>query len=137
MTSSVVLLPSSQGQVNMIGSPEKADGWYGYTDGLHTIAVYIQNFRGKVFIEASLVLQPTDEDWFPIHLTPTTAWVEYPKNPMDPTGNIGGDSGVEAFTFKANILWLRARIDRSYMEVENSEEAIADLGIVRKIVLSR
>lgn len=137
MTLSTLLLPSSQGQLNMTGAPVKADGWYGYTDGLHTVAVYIQNFRGKIFIEASLAQQPTEDDWFPIALTPSTPWIQYPKNPAHPTGEMMGDTGVEAFTFKANILWLRARIDRTYIEVTPDEETIATLGIVRKIVLSR
>lgn len=135
-SSSVVLLPSSQGQINMVGLPEKADGWYGYNDGLHTVAVYVQNFTGRVFIEASISLEPTENDWFPIPLTPTT-YVEYPKNPYDPTGEMGGDSGVEAFTFKANILWLRARVDRSYMDIQTDEQSVSMVGIVRKIVLSR
>lgn len=133
----VILLPSTQGLVNVTGSPEKADGWYGHVDGLHTVAIYFQNFKGKVFIEASIALEPTEDDWFAIPLTQTNPWVQYPKNPYEPTGEMGGDSGVEAFTFKANIVWLRARVDRSYMEVEDSEEAIANLGILRKIVLSR
>lgn len=133
----VVLLPSTQGQVNITGAPEKADGWYGYADGLHTVAVYLQNFKGRVFIEASLALEPTDDDWFALPLTPTTPWVQYPKNPYEPTGELGGDTGVEAFTFKANIVWLRARVDRSYMEIGDTEEAIASLGILRKVVLSR
>lgn len=142
MSSSAVLLPSTTGFANVVGSAVKADGWYGNTSGLHTIAIYVQNLLGRVYIDASLADNPGPLDWFSIPLFDDTVYIEYPQNPAAPTGvpqgAVIGDTGVNSFTFKANILWLRARLDRSYLpDPMQTETEIAMLGIVRKILLSR
>jgi hypothetical protein len=136
MASSTLLMSSSQGQLSMTGEPQKADGWYGYGDGLHTVAIYVQNFQGRIYIEGSIADEPTEEDWFAIMVT-TSPYVQYPVNVNDPTGDMGGDTGAEAFTFRTNVVWLRARLDRSYMGEITDSQQISNLGIVRKILLSR
>jgi hypothetical protein len=138
MPKTVNLLGSTQGVANLVGEKQKADGWYGHTDGLHTVAIYTQNFTGRVILEGTISLEPTEDDWFPIALTDTSTWMEFPRNPMAPTGDLGGDNGVVAFTFRMNVVWLRASVDRSYLpqQFEGSED-IAAVGVVRKIVLSR
>jgi hypothetical protein len=137
MVQSVILLPSSTGLLNVEGSPIPADGFYGNTDGLHTIAIYVQNFTGRVYLQATLESNPTSEDWFTIPLA-DTGYIEYPIIPLNPTGQNGGDTGVKSFTFKINALYLRIKIDRNYLPVipQNPME-IAALGIVRKVLLSR
>lgn len=138
MPKSVVMLESTDGKANVTGPAIQADGWYGHVDGLHTIAIYVQNLKGRVSIEASLSLEPTEDDWFPIPLTTTTEWIEFPRNPTLPTGQLYGDTGVLGFTFRGNILWLRAKLDRTYLpDPMSTEEEIAELGVVKKIILSR
>lgn len=46
--------------------PAKADGYYGYTDGLHTVAVVTNSFVGTISIQGTLVENPEDTDWFDI-----------------------------------------------------------------------
>ncbi len=137
MVQSVILLPSSTGALNVEGSPVAADGFYGNTDGLHTIAIYVQNFTGRVYLEATLSSTPTSEDWFNLPLS-QVGYLQYPINPSNPTGSNNGDTGVKSFTFKINAIYLRMRIDRNYLPVlPQNPQDLALLGIVRKVLLSR
>ena len=44
----------------------KGDGYYGYTDGLHTVSYKLTGFVGIIGVQASLATSPTDADWFDI-----------------------------------------------------------------------
>jgi hypothetical protein len=41
--------------------------------------------------------------------------VQYPINPAAPTSNNIGDTGTYAYSFSGNFIWVRARVDRSYI----------------------
>lgn len=114
MRRSILLLPAIGSQINVTGNPVKAAGYFGISSGLHTIAAQLEDFTGRLFIEASLESDPNNGGWFPIYLTGINPYVEYPEIPSQPTGNIG-DSGTVAYTFEGNFVWLRARVDRSYL----------------------
>jgi len=142
MTNTVLMMGNSQEHANLAGDPVKADGWYGHTDGLHTVVVQVVNFTGRIYIEASLELDPGATDWFPIELTKGQSWIEFPLISQKPTGDYesGGDTKTVGFTFKINALWLRARLDRDYLNTllyDNDSQALADLGNVKKITLAR
>lgn len=132
MRSTQTLLNSTEGQWTLVGEPCRADGWYGYTDGRHTIAIYLNDFRGDVIIEASLANTPTEDDWFPIDLDGPV--LHYPKNPLNPTGQLG-DSGIEGYSFTANVLWIRARVTRPD-PAPTDPEIIKHYGLVTKILLN-
>ena len=137
--SSVTLLGSSQMQKDMTGDPIKADGWYGYPDGLHTIAIVLANFIGRIYIEGTLSSNPSDCDWFPIKLHPnqTNYYLEFPIDPNSVNEYNGGDSGVFSYTFKVFCLYLRARVERSYfINLTTQPSEIELLGQVRQILLS-
>jgi hypothetical protein len=135
--SSVTLLDKIPEVLDYTGIPVRADGWYGYPDGLHTVAIYLQNFVGSVIIEASLVIHPTEHDWFAVQLIPGQSCLNFPQNPLNPTGINGGDAGVVGYSFKANILWIRARVIRSYIyDPTMTPDRVGLLGSVRKIFLS-
>lgn len=137
--SSAILLGSSQMQIDMVGEPVRATGWYGIPDGLHTIAVYVDNFIGRITIEGSLASNPTDCDWFPIkiHDKQKNSYVQFPIDKNNVTGIDGGDSGVYSYTFKCNALYLRATIWRTYfINPLLPSEQVETLGQVRKILLS-
>lgn len=97
------------------GQPVRSDVFSGNTQNLHTVSVKVNNFKGRVYIEGTLELNPTESDWFPIYLTSGTAYRQYPTNSALPTGTNGGDTKSEGFTFRANLLYIRARVDRSYL----------------------
>ena len=110
---SVLLLGDTSNNLNMTGENVRADAWYGSQSGLHTITVHLENFTGRVYLEATLELEPEENDWFPVHLGEGTPYVEYPRIPLSPTSGIAGDTGVEGFTFEGNFLFLRAKFRKS------------------------
>lgn len=83
-----VLLPSTQGKINVIGDPIKANGWYGMF-GIHTISISTVDLRGRVFIQASLANNPSDDDWFPIFIE-GNEYIEFPQNPLNSYWNTRG-----------------------------------------------
>lgn len=139
--STTLMMGDSNEHENLVGQPIKADGWYGNTDGLHTVVMQVFNFSGHIFIEATLELEPTEADWFPIQLTETTPYVSFPRNPLQPTGEYssGGDTGSFGATFTVNAVWLRARLDRTYLGlVPNADDEQTSLhGRIGKITLAR
>ena len=128
---SITLLTSTAGQLNVTSQAVKATGFYGYTSGSSTIAWYMGDLIGRVYIEASLATNPSDSDWFQIPLTNTTTYKQYPLNPLYPTGTTG-DTGIDYFTFSGNFVWLRFRLDRSYLVMPN----ITDVGIISRVYLN-
>ena len=83
----------------------KGDGYYGYADGLHTMSFHFKNFKGRIFVQATLVAEPTEDDWFPIQLDTNTNYYEYNTQ----------TSGTVGTTFQGNFVWIRAKIDRDYL----------------------
>lgn len=136
MSATSVTILSHQEELSYTGDKVKADGYYGQTDGLHTVSASLTNFVGRIHIEASLATEPTEGDWFPIYLTSGNSFREYPVD-ATPSGSNGlGDTTVEAWTFRANILWLRARVDRSALNPLPTEYDVTLHGKVNKIFLN-
>jgi hypothetical protein len=135
MSTSVILLPHSNDNASMVGDPAQADGWYGFSDGLHTISLQVANFSGRIYIQASLALEPTEDDWFDIQLGSEYSYLQFPVNPSYPTGFLSGDTTTVALNFYANILWLRAKLDRSYLAI--TEPYDGSYGVVKSIMMSR
>jgi hypothetical protein len=131
------MLSNTQGQLNSTGDALRADGWYGFTDGLYTVAIYVVNFTGRLWIEGSLADSPTDEDWFPV-LINNNDYFQFPQNPLQPTGSRGsGDTATIGINFTGNYTWLRARVDRSYFVPLPTEQLqILALGYVDHILLN-
>lgn len=126
-------------QIDMTGEPVRSVGWYGIPDGLHTMAIYLDNFIGRIFVEGTLVSNPSECDWFPIklHEHQQKPYIQFPLDKNNPSGVNGGDSGIYSYTFKCNILYLRVRIWRSYfINPLIPSEQIEQLGQVNKILLS-
>ena len=133
---SVQILGDTQIELNVTSDPVRADGWFGQRDGLHTVAFFLEDFTGRIFLEASLATDPQENDWFAIFLDGSVPFQEYPRNPGAPTG-IRGDTFVDAFTFQLNALWLRVRIDRSFiMPQPTTDEEKSLLGSVRRVLLN-
>lgn len=81
----------------------KGDGYFGYTDGLHTISVTTSSFVGTITFEGTLVDSPSSSDWFTLR---------------DTSGNnmIYGDGSTALTTstvnnFIANAVHVRAKVD--------------------------
>lgn len=135
MSASVILLPHTNDAINVVGNPVHADGWYGFSDGLHTVSIHVSNFSGRIGLQASLALEPTEDDWFDIWLTEGTPYIQFPLNPQYPTGHLLGDTSNIALNFKANVLWVRASVNRDYLAIPDPYDG--SYGVVQKMVLSR
>jgi hypothetical protein len=51
------------------GEKFKGDGYYGRSDGLHTVAYHLTGFMGIIKIQGTLAASPTSDDWFDISST--------------------------------------------------------------------
>ena len=102
------------------GTAVPGDSYYGYTDGIHTVAVYGTNLTGRISIQGTLATTPTEADWFDILLTGM------------PYKDYSAFTGVQGFTFVANLVYLRAKLDRTSLGITDYTTA----GHVGKIYLN-
>ena len=75
------------------GEKFKGDGYYGRSDGLHTVQYTYDGVTGDIIIEATLAIDPVDEDWFEVHSYTATQ-----------------ESGSKIISFTGNYVWIRAAI---------------------------
>ena len=114
------LMPNSGVNLNVTGDPVPGDSYYGYTDGIHTVAIYGQQLSGRIRIQGTLATQPTEDDWFDVLLSGL------------PYKDYANFTGVEGFTFTANLVFLRAVLDRDALGITDVSQA----GWVEKIYLN-
>lgn len=135
-----IILGATGSAMNSVGTAVKADSYYGYTDGFHTIQVTYNQYVGRLRIQASLALEPADSDWFDIQqdistygsiTDNTVAWnpagyIQFNAN--DPS------NGSQAYSFTGNFTWLRVYVDRSY--IGDGETYDASYGQITQAILS-
>lgn len=109
------------GSLDQIGAATRADGYYGFADGLQTVGFYLNNFRGRLYIDASLSDNPGDNDWFPIALGNATDFADYDS----------ATTGIETFNVVGNFVYLRAKTVRSHLGLP-----VGDLGNCERVTLS-
>lgn len=74
----------------------EGDAKQNYRDGLHTIAIYLNEFSGKIWVQGSLEEYPTQEDqFFDIPLT------------VDRYVEVTDSSELLDFNFEGNYIWVR------------------------------
>jgi hypothetical protein len=112
---SVILLPTTGSQINVTGEKQKGAGYSNWSGTHHTVSVRVTNFVGRIYLEASLATEPTETDWFGIPFNGALTYVQYPLNPFRPTGLIQGDTSTTSFEFVGNYVWVRTRLDRTYL----------------------
>lgn len=117
---SITIMSNTGTNWNLIGEPIRGNAYYGYTNGLCSIQIILQNFVGGIGIQATLALNPTPEDWFWIKLNPNgdvnTPFIPFPQNQLAPTGANGGDTGSLGVSFIGNFVFLRAVLTREYIQ---------------------
>lgn len=74
----------------------KGDGFYGRSDGLHTVQYSVSDFTGVINMQATLAVDPTEADWFTV-----------PNTDLSSTNNSTGSS---LYNFTGNYVWVRARV---------------------------
>jgi hypothetical protein len=116
----VATLMLGDDEVDQLSDPMRGDGYYGYRDGSQTLAVTFQNFLGRIQIEATLEINPTEADWFPVWMNRVTPYKQY--------GTV--TNGTESFSVRGNFVLIRFRKTRSYLSDTSS------VGDVTKVMLS-
>lgn len=86
----------------VVGTPYKGDGFYGRSDGIHTVQYSVDGFIGVVEVQATLEVNPLEEDWFTVPDTAHTSLSE------DSTAVERDGSYIKNFT--GNYIWIRAQI---------------------------
>lgn len=126
---SVQLLGTTSSEVNVTGPAKKADGFFGFTDGKATIGWYLNNFIGKIILEATLATEPTDIDWFPVAFDgEANTFVEY----LSTAPGIG----LTVFNVTGNFVWVRAKVDRSQINPLPGPDDLDVLGNVTKVLMN-
>jgi hypothetical protein len=121
--------------ITITGDPVRAAGWYGPNNGLHSITINVQNFTGRVSIQAALTPAPQDSDWFSI-LPNAAPYIQYPQRTYVVTSPSTGETSNYQFTFAANVMFVRAIIDRSYfIPAQSMPPYIGSFGLVDSIVM--
>lgn len=137
---SINLMSASGTDMNKLSDTVKGDSYYGYTDGLHTIQVIYNEFVGRFRIQATLSLEPTENDWFDIQQTLTTygsvtdqAVAYNPMGYIQFNANDPAD-GSQAYTFQGNFAYIRTYMDREH--VGDGETYDTSYGQISRVILS-
>jgi len=111
MAKSIQVLGSTGTQFNVTSDKVRGDSFYGYTDGLHTMAFYLAGFIGKIYVEGTLANAPTESDWFAINLDGATVPLVY----------AAATTTTIARSFEGNFIFLRVRVDRTHITPANND----------------
>lgn len=96
------------------GGKYRGDGYYGRSDGFHTVQVSITGFTGTIQMQGTLAVDPAEADWFTVELGTGTMSV-------DTTGALAeqnitsityteSTTNVKSYNFTGNYVWVRAKI---------------------------
>ena len=130
---SVTILSATGTEMNKYSTVVKGDSYYGYTDGFHTIQVIYNQFVGRLRLQATLSLDPTESDWFDVVPSNTlgtsfneAGFVQFNAN--DPA------AGSEAYSFSGNFTFIRVYMDREH--VGNGTTYDSSYGQISRVILS-
>lgn len=82
--------PGDASTVVVTGSAFKGDGYYGRSDGIHTVQYDLNSFIGTIKMQGTLATTPTDSDYFDIISTTETS-----------------TTGASIYNFTGNYVWVR------------------------------
>lgn len=98
----LVLLSHPASEVVVIGEAMRVDGRQSPNHFVHTLQIVAKNFIGRVSVEASLVPEPEEGDWFALDLD-GQPYLECRESTSKCLG----------FKVQGRFIWLRAKVDRS------------------------
>ena len=86
--------PGDSSTESVTGEKYKGDGYYGRSDGLHTVQYTYTGLTGTVTIQATLAVDPADDDWFDVHSYTAAA-----------------ETASKIANFTGNYVWVRASLE--------------------------
>lgn len=111
---SVALMSHTNDTMNLISTAVKGDSYYGFTDGFHTIMVTYNQFVGRFHLQATLSLEPSEDDWFDVIPEETNGRRFNDKGYVQFNSNDPG-LGSEAYSFRGNFTYVRVFMDRRHV----------------------
>ena len=72
----------------------KGDGYYGRSDGLHSVQYTYSGFTGTITIQATLAVDPVESDWFDVH-----------------SYTAAQETSSRIANFTGNYVWIRAKVE--------------------------
>lgn len=130
---SINILGSTGVEMNKYGTSVKGDSYYGYSDGYHTVQVLYNQFVGRLRIQATLSLEPSDSDWFDI-VPSTTAGTEFNSAGYVQFNSNNPADKAEAYTFQGNFTYVRVYMDREH--VGDGTTYDSSYGSISSVILS-
>ena len=134
------MLSATSTDMNKYSTEVKGDSFYGYSDGYHTFQVTYQQFVGRFRIQATLSLEPGDNDWFDIVAdTSTYGSVTDQAVAYNPLGYIQFNAndpaqGSQAYTVQGNFTYVRVYMDREH--IGDGETYDSSYGQISRVILS-
>ena len=137
---SITMLSASGTDMNKYSTTVKGDAFYGYSDGYHTVQVTYNEFVGRFRIQATLSLEPGDNDWFDVIAdTSTYGSVTNQAVAYNPLGYIQFNAndpatGSQAYTFQGNFTYVRCYMDREHIGDGSTYDS--SYGQISRVILS-
>tara|TARA_B100001971_G_C18165967_1_gene524204 strand:- start:287 stop:667 length:381 start_codon:yes stop_codon:yes gene_type:complete len=125
MSRQSVLMLGTEQSLDYTGDSVRGDGFYGFSDGIHTVQITVADYIGRVYIQGTLASEPVETDWFNIKVNGNNDYITY---------GVGAGTGVTstlAYTFQGNMVYLRAKVERSHLGL-----LITEVGTLGKILLN-
>lgn len=99
---------------SVTGAKYRGDGYYGRSDGFHTIQYDITGFIGRIEIQGTLAIDPTEADWFSVGLGTGTMSVDTTgalrEENITSVSYSESTSIVKSYNFTGNYVWVRTKI---------------------------
>ena len=83
--------PGDSTQATVTGDKYKGDGYYGRSDGFHSVQYTYSGLTGTITIQGTLAVDPVDDDWFNVH-----------------SYTAAQESSSKITNFTGNYVWVRA-----------------------------
>ena len=101
-TVAIIYPNNTSTMMTYISERVKGDGYYGSSDGIHTVAyTATPTFIGTITMQASLATDPGINDWFDVVNT-TVNYTQF---------NSRNTSTVDCYNFVGNFVWVRGRVE--------------------------
>tara|TARA_E500000178_G_scaffold351956_1_gene414264 strand:- start:5161 stop:5502 length:342 start_codon:yes stop_codon:yes gene_type:complete len=85
--------PGDSTTETVTGTNFRGDGYYGRSDGVHTVQYDYVGLTGTITIQATLASTPTDSDWFDVH-----------------TYTAAQETATKYANFTGNFVFVRAKL---------------------------
>jgi hypothetical protein len=85
--------PGDSTVVTVTGENFKGDGYYGRSDGLHSVQYTYSGLTGTITIQGTLAVAPVEADWFDVH-----------------TFTAAQETSSAIANFTGNYVWIRAKV---------------------------